>query len=531
MTRTGTGRAPRRDGAGDTPGGLASRTLTGLKWAFLTSVAQAILSLGIVMVLSRLLTPEAFGQLAIALIFLTLADTVGRRGLGPALVQRLHLTERHIATAFTLSVLIGVALAAALWWLAPWLARLLEAPRTAPILRALTLVTVFAGLGAVSEHRLRRALRFRALMRAAVVSQVIGNGLVPIALALMGHGVWALVWGTVARQAVFTLAVIASVPTPRALFAGPREAADLVHTGAGFSAIALLNQLTAQATHLVIARTLGAAPLGLYTRARALAVVPARLSPVLIDVLMPAMARRQRRTDRLRTVYLNGAEMMSLLALPASLTIAVSAPEVVAVVLGAQWGGAVPALVILAVAGVLQPFNALNVPLIRALGAVYRESWRRAAYLVLIVLSAWFGSRWGLAGVVAGVSAASVVLHGLLIHLALHLLGLRWRPLLARQVPALWAGAWAAAAVTVAAAAARGAAWPSIVGLALELAAGGSAAAAAVYYAPPPVRPTFPHWVLARLPLETMGPAARPVRRTLEHLARRWPAPGQSATA
>ena len=44
---------------------------------------------------------------------------------------------------------------------------------------------------------------------------------------------------------------------------------------------------------------------------------------------MPAMARRQRRTDRLEPVFLNGVELVALAALPASLLIAVSAPEIV----------------------------------------------------------------------------------------------------------------------------------------------------------------------------------------------------------
>ena len=81
----------------------------------------------------------------------------------------------------------------------------------------------------------------------------------------------------------------------------------------------------------------------------------ARLGPVLGGVLLPAMARRQRRAARLRAVHRAGIEMLSLAALPASLAIAVCAPEIVAVVLGARWEGAVPVLRILALAGAHHP--------------------------------------------------------------------------------------------------------------------------------------------------------------------------------
>ena len=201
---------PPGPGAGREPqdAGLTLRTLSGFKWALLTSGGQALLSLAIVMTLSRLLAPQDFGMLAIALVFFALAETAGRSGLGPALVQRYDLTERHIATA--------------LWVLAPLLCSLVGEPQAAPVLRALSFATA----------------------------------------------------------------------------------------------------------------------LGLYTRAGALAVVSARLGPVMMQVLLPAMARRQHRIERLRAVHRGGIEMLSLAALPASLMIAVAAPEIVAVVLGPRSEGA-----------------------------------------------------------------------------------------------------------------------------------------------------------------------------------------------
>ena len=64
-----------------------------------------------------------------------------------------------------------------------------------------------------------------------------------------------------------------------------------------------------------------------------------------------------------------GFDTAWLAMLPASLMIAMTAPEIIAVVLGRQWEGAAPALRILALAGVLQAFSALHVPVIRSLGA------------------------------------------------------------------------------------------------------------------------------------------------------------------
>ena len=512
-------------GPGPEEAGLTLRTLSGFKWAFLTSGGQALLSLAIMMTLSRLLTPQDFGMFAIALVFIALAETAGRRGLGPALVQRHDLTEHHIAAALTLAVAVAVPLTAALWILAPLLFSLVGEPEAARVLRILSLSVALSGAGLVSEHLLYRRLRFRALMTATILSQAVGNGLVAIVLALMDRGVEALVWGVVARQAVFSAAVILLEPVPPRLFAGRREIADLLRTGAGFSAIAVFSFLANRGLNLVVARTLGAAALGLYTRAHALAVVSARLGPVMAKVLLPSMARRQHRVERLRAVHRGGIEMLSLAVVPASLMIAMTAPEIIAVVLGPQWEGAAPALRILALAGVLQAFSALHVPVIRSLGAVYRETWRRAVFFVLLMAGAWLASRWGLAAVAAAAVAAGVVRQGLLAHLALDLLGTRWRGLLRCLVPAVWTGLWSTAAVWIAAAGARSAALPPVVALALELAVWGAAAGAATWFAPHFARPASPHWALAQLPFNDMGWAGPRLRALFAHLARRWPAP------
>lgn len=502
---------------------LTLRTLSGFKWQILATGGTSLVSLLTVMILARLLTPQDFGQLAVAQAFISLADILGQRGLGPAIVQRFQLTRRHVATGFTLAIGSAVLLAGAIWVLAPWLVLLVGAPETAPVVRALAPLVLLTGAGLVSDHRLRRQLRFRQLMAATVLSRVLGGGIVAVGLALMDHGVWALVWGALAQQAAYSLAVLAFAP-PRGFAGGRREAGDLVRTGAGFSALALTGIATGQSLRLLIAGTLGAASLGLYTRARSLSVVATRFAPLLNQVLLPAMARRQQRVDRLGEVYLNGAEVLALGALPLGLMIAVSAEEIVRIVLGQQWAGAVPVLRILSLTAALHAVNALHVPLVRALGAVYRETWRRVLYLVLLLGAVWLGSRWGLPGVAAAIAAAQVVLHALVAQLTLGLLGIGPRKLLRRLVPALWTALWATAAVSVAAAAARGAQWHPVAALAVQLGAWGAAAATATYFAPPFARPLFPHWGLVQLPFDGMGPSGRWVRHALQHLARRWPA-------
>ena len=90
---------------------LSARTLSGLGWSYLATSIKALLSLLVLIILARLLTPVDYGLLGIAWIFIMLGARFGQAFIGPAIVQRSELTDRHIQVGFTLSVMIGIALA------------------------------------------------------------------------------------------------------------------------------------------------------------------------------------------------------------------------------------------------------------------------------------------------------------------------------------------------------------------------------------------------------------------------------------
>ena len=499
---------------------LTGRTVDALRWSAIAAAVEALLALAILAVLARLLTPRDFGVVAIAMIFVGVVNTAGKLGVGPAVIQRGGLTERHVSTGFALAATLGVVLTAALWLAAPATAPLFADPQAPAVLGALSAVFVLTGLGEVSEHLLRRELRFRQLMFANILAQAAGYGLVAIAMALLGCGAWSLVGGMLARHALFTAAVLAFRPPPLGHRPAPREAAELLRFGTGFSVSSVLVALAGQGSRFAIAHGLGAAPLGHYTQAARLAGAPPRIGNVLQRVLFPAMAARQQRIDRLAPVYLHGIEMTALLALPGAVLLALCAPELVAVLFGSQWDAAVPILQILAAGIAFHVGNSINTPAIRALGAVHREAWRRALYALVMVLGAWIGIRWGLAGAVAAIVGARILLHLLLTQLALSLLGLRWRRLLRCYAPALWAAAWSAAALWGATELAHRAALPAAAVLAAGGLAWAAAAAAALRAAPAFARPRCVRWTLERLPFAELGTAGRALRILLERLDR-----------
>src|SRR5712671_3853183 len=141
---------------------LTTQTARAVRWRLAGSLVGALARLTIGVLLARLLTPAEFGVAALAYVVLGLAQPLGDLGLGNAVVQRAGLTDRHIRTAFTCSVLVGIAIAVVMAMAAPLAAAAMRDARVAQVLRLLSAGIALRGTAVVAEALLRRRLDFKA---------------------------------------------------------------------------------------------------------------------------------------------------------------------------------------------------------------------------------------------------------------------------------------------------------------------------------------------------------------------------------
>ena len=91
------------------PHELAHKASAGLRWGAFNQGTQQVIRLGVQVVLTRLLSPDDFGAMALALVVINIGTLIGALGFAQVLVQRHHITRRHVAVAFTTSGAIGFA--------------------------------------------------------------------------------------------------------------------------------------------------------------------------------------------------------------------------------------------------------------------------------------------------------------------------------------------------------------------------------------------------------------------------------------
>ena len=406
---------------------LTQQTVSGMAWMIYGKVAFAILQLVILGLLARLLSPADFGIIAAAEVVIGFSAIVSQLGLGPALVQRPELEDRHIETAFTASVLLGLVLGAIIWFGASLASQFLHMPAMVPVLHVLAWVFPLQGLQTVASSLMSRELRFRWLANLDVITYAIGYGLIGVTAALLHWGVWALVAAQMAQTLLKTFVLLSQYP-PRLRHVADRAAfGDLMYFGGGFTMARVANYVALNGDDMTVGRFLGPAALGYYGRAYALMSAPAYgFGTVLDAVLFPAMAKVQDDARRLATAYRRGVALIALLVLMPSVVIVLLAPELILVALGPKWMAVVAPFRILGIGMLFRTSYKMSDSITRSTGAVYRRAWRQLAYAGLVLVGAWIGQHWGIAGVAWGTLAALTVNYVLMAELGLDVGHVTW---------------------------------------------------------------------------------------------------------
>jgi PST family polysaccharide transporter len=197
-----------------------------------------------------------------------------------------------------------------------------------------------------------------------------------------------------------------------------------------------------------------------------------------------------------------------LTAFPALTILAVLAPEVVRGILGAAWTSAIRPLQLLCCAGLSLSILTMGNALVRAQGVTAGRAVRDFIYMATVATASWLGSRWGIAGVAAGVAFACLVPYVWTAMLVARRLDLPWRDFLIAQLPGFAFAVLAGAICFGLAGGLRSENLPDLVVLAVSGTLSGAVAGALILVAPD------------RL---LGGPAVWAVSRIKSRLARRSP--------
>jgi PST family polysaccharide transporter len=404
---------------------LTERTGRALGFRLFGSILDVGLSIGLGIVLARLLPPQEFGLFGVAFSIVAMAEMLGSCGMLRALVQRKDLAPEHESAAAIFQFGGALLLGAILLFSAPVLAQWFRMPGLTIILSLQPVILIIDAVALLPEARLTRRLAFDRLMFIQAASRALG-GVLAIFVAMRGLGALSLVIGSIStallRMSLLWLCAPGSIPMG---FQGCHFR-PLFNFGSAVLITNVVNQLAQRLDVLIIGRLVGMAGVGLYQRAIQLGLLPlTQLTGPVNKVLFPSMSSVQNEPVRFRRGYLATVRFSTLVTFPVLTLLWITADIVVPFVYGPMWEGVVPILQVTCVAGFFRVLTNPQGLVAQAQGFARAEAARQIIWLGMVVVFGIVGSRAGVLGVAIGVCLATLIFFISMIHLALPIVGVR----------------------------------------------------------------------------------------------------------
>jgi O-antigen/teichoic acid export membrane protein len=322
----------------------------GAFWSFIGKSASNVAGFVIFAVLARLLGPVEFGIVAFAAVFIDFSRVIALAGLPTALIRAPEWDEVDASTVFWGNAALAIALAIVVGAGGGYLLGRFYSSELQWVLLALSTCLVVDALRATHEAKLQRDFEFKSLATRTALATA-GAGMVGVALAFAGFGVWALVINRIANSAIQTAIVWrATAWAPRRIFRRERFVEMLsfgVHVGSTI-AVGMVDRHVAT---LIAGFLIGPVAVGFLG-------VSSRMLHFLLDLTTTPLRRtalasfsRLKDTAARARGYRVVTRLVAFVSFPMSFGVAALAADLVVLLFGERWADSAFILSMLALIG------------------------------------------------------------------------------------------------------------------------------------------------------------------------------------
>jgi len=434
----------------DHPGApdLGTTAAKAVLWNYVSFAAGKVLVLVTMAVLARLLTPEDFGIVGFATLVVAYLAVLKDLGLGAALIQRRDDVEESAETVFVANLVLGAILTTGVALAAPLVAGFFREPLVTPLLRVLSFTFILEALGSIQLVLLRRNMDFRRKLIPDVGRSVV-KGVVSIAAAATGFGVWALVWGQLAGVIASVILSWTVLPWHPRLRIHRHLLPSLMRFGGPLIITDIQYAIWANLDYVVVGRLLGDTALGVYTLAYRLPeLLVQSVWRVLAQAVFPFFSSIQRDLALLRKGFLATIRYTQVVIVPLCFGLFIAAEPAVGALFGDQWNAAVPVLRLMAVFSLVGSIGVNAGDVYKALGRSDVLAKLAIIELVALVPSLIIGAHHGIVGVAWAHAIVAALDTSVRLVVATRMVHTTGREIWHQIRPSLFAGAWLAAAAT-----------------------------------------------------------------------------------
>lgn len=367
----------------------------GFMWRFAERCGAQLVSFVVSIVLARILSPEAYGTIALVTVFTAILQVFVDSGLGTALIQKKDADDLDFSSVFYFNFIVCLVLYAVMFLAAPYIALFYEDSTLTSVIRVLSLTIVISGVKGIQQAYVSRNMLFKRFFF-STIGGTIFSAFLGIGMACAGFGVWALVAQQISNTAIDTLILWITVKwRPKKVFSWQRLK-YLLSFGWKLLVSALLDTGYNNLRNLIIGKLYSPTDLAFYNQGDKFPkVIVTNINASIDSVLLPTMSNVQEDRERVKQMTRRAIKTSTYIMAPLMMGLAFCAEPIVRLVLTDKWLFCVPFLRIFCITYMFWPVHTSNLNAINAMG---RSDWflrleivKKIVDMAILLSTMWFG--------------------------------------------------------------------------------------------------------------------------------------------
>lgn len=347
---------------------MKSKVLSGLFWKVMENGGVQGVQFVVSIVLARLLSPDEYGIISLITIFITIANVFVQSGFNTALIQKKEADELDFCSVFYLSLGVAAILYAILFVGAPAIGAFYEKPELSPVLRVLALILFFGAFTSVQTALVSRQMQFRKLFFSSLGAVVV-SGVLGIAAAGLGAGVWALVLQQLSYQLMCGVILWFTVRWRPHLKFSLERVKTLFSFGWKLLCSSLIDTVYNNIYGLIIGKVYNSEMLAHYDKGNQFPMLLVNnLNGAIQSVMLPALSSSQDEKERMKALVRRSIATSSFLVVPMMAGLMAVAEPMISLLLTDKWLPCVPFLRLMCISYAFWPIHTANLQAINAMG-------------------------------------------------------------------------------------------------------------------------------------------------------------------
>lgn len=372
-----------------------SKVLSSLVWKFLERGGTQGIQFIIQIVLARILLPYDYGIISLISVFIAIANVFVQSGFNMALIQKKKVDERDFSSVFYLNIFVSGILYILLFFTAPFIERFYNVLGLSKVLRVLSLTLFLGAINSIQNAVISRKMEFKKLFFSSIAA-IIVSGIIGVILALLGFGVWALVFQQLSNQIITTIVLWFTVKWRPQLVFSLEKIKVLFSYGWKVLCSTLLDTLYMNLRSLIVGKMYSTEILAYYNRGDQFPqLIITNINGSIQSVMLPVLAKEQDNKKKVKEMVRRSIVTSSFIIFPMMIGLSVIAVPLVKVILTEKWLSCVPFLRIFCFSYALWPIHTANLQAINAIGRsdIYLrlEVVKKILGMIILIVSIQFG--------------------------------------------------------------------------------------------------------------------------------------------